>query len=144
MRREWWLLGGVIGLALVLGPRLLAPVRGRITSRFQEADRPDHNGTDVAVPTGTPVVSPGPGLVAFSNWNDRGGNQVGVLLDNGLTVGLAHLSARAVNPGQRVERGQVLGRSGDTGHVTGPHVHVTVTNSSGEKIDPESIFNLTA
>ena len=144
MRREWWILGGLVGLALAIGPRMVAPVRGQITSRFRERGRPDHTGTDVAVPIGTPGVSPGAGSVAFSNYNDRGGHQVGINLDNGLTVGLAHLNDRDVRPGERVTKGQRVGLSGNTGNSTGPHVHVTVTNSQGERIDPETVFNLSA
>lgn len=140
MRRAWWILGGLVGIALTLGARLLSPVKGRITSRFREAGRPDHNGTDIAAPNGTPIVAPGPGVVSFANYTERGGKQLGVLLDNGYTVGFAHLSTRAAAVGARVNKGQEIARSGSTGIVTGPHVHVSLRDRSGEFIDPETFF----
>jgi hypothetical protein len=60
-------------------------------------------------------------------------------MDNGDTVGFAHLSKFSVKEGQRVERGQELALSGNTGHTTGPHVHMTVT-VDGQKVSPSKYF----
>jgi len=83
-----------------------------------------HTGTDFAAPEGTPVVAAFSGRVAIADY----------LTGYGLTVALrhqegsqesryAHLSAIYVQPGERVEQGQVIGRVGSTGTSTGPHLH---------------------
>lgn len=142
MRKEWVILGAIVAVAVSLSPRMLAPVRGVITSRFgeQRGDK-EHNGTDVAVPVGEPVLASGPGVVVASTYTDRGGNTIIVKLDNGYTVGLAHLSQRLVKSGVRVERADVIGKSGNTGNSTGPHVHVTLRNTLDQYVDPEKYFN---
>jgi murein DD-endopeptidase MepM/ murein hydrolase activator NlpD len=98
-----------------------------------------HNGEDFAVPTGTQIVAPTQGTVIASFSNARGGNQVRVKMADGAIVGFAHLSARQVKQGDTVAAGQLLGLSGQTGHATGPHVHVTV-EVNGKKVSPSHYF----
>ncbi|SKB49808.1 M23 family metallopeptidase [Sphingopyxis flava] len=99
-----------------------------------------HNGEDFPTPVGTPVVAPMGGKVVKVYTNKTGGKQVLVQMDNGDTVGFAHLSKFSVKPGQRVERGQELALSGNSGASTGPHVHMTVT-VDGQKVSPSRYFN---
>lgn len=118
--------GTVIGL----------PVKGQITGRLGDS-RPGntHNGADIAVPIGTPLKATISGTARLIN-NDQGGKQVIIVSDDGrYRVGMAHLSAQDVQDGQRVNKGDVIGRSGNSGTSTGPHVHYTVT-IDGKKVDP--------
>lgn len=96
-----------------------------------------HGGIDIMIPTGTPVVSPLSGEVKQVYYNSRGGNQVIIRHDNGLITGYAHLSSVLVKVGQKVHRGQIIAKSGNTGMSTGPHLHFTLRLSNGQAVDPE-------
>jgi murein DD-endopeptidase MepM/ murein hydrolase activator NlpD len=94
-----------------------------------------HRGVDLAVPTGTPVRTMAPGTVRFAGsmsgfgtvvWMDHGGEVLSVY---------AHLSELRVRTGQRVEKGMILGLSGASGDVTGPHLHFEVWRW-GRQADP--------
>jgi murein DD-endopeptidase MepM/ murein hydrolase activator NlpD len=109
--------------------RPLRPVRRRfpVTNSFGRKGNYAagyHTGIDYATPIGTPVRAPRAGIVLESGWNNDYGNYV---LLQGFADGkgylMAHLSTRAVRKGQRVIRGQRLGRTGNTGNSTGPHLH---------------------
>ena len=94
-----------------------------------------HGGVDLGVAFGTPILSPAAGVVAFAGaWSIRGNV---VVLDHGAGVHSvhAHASSIAVAPGQRVSRGQTLGRIGSTGLSTGPHLHWEV-RVGGIAVDP--------
>lgn len=99
-----------------------------------------HNGEDFPVPVGTPIVAPMGGKVVGSWRNARGGHQVRVELDDGTIVGFAHLSSREVKEGQRVEAGQLIAKSGNTGKSTGPHIHMTAERE-GKKVSPTEVFS---
>jgi murein DD-endopeptidase MepM/ murein hydrolase activator NlpD len=123
------------------------PVTGKISSKFGRRKAPTpgastiHNGVDIAVPVGTEVKSPWDGTVLQTYANDAGGRQMIVAHTNGYRTGYAHLSAYRARAGQKVKAGDTICLSGNTGHSTGPHLHFTLTNPDGAKIDPESIFN---
>jgi len=93
-----------------------------------------HNGIDFRAQIGTPVKAALTGTVQEINLgavkNCQYGKWVLVKHDNGLTSLYAHLSSIAVDKGDRVVTGQVIGYSGDTGYATGPHLHFTVYVSS--------------
>lgn len=93
----------------------LHPISG--TQRF-------HAGTDIAAPTGTPVLAAYAGKVITADW--LGGYGLSVLLehDQGKSATrYAHLSEIFVKPGQAVKQGAVIGFVGNTGNSTGPHLH---------------------
>ena len=106
------------------------PAQGRISGVYgsQRIDngtpKAPHMGLDIAVPTGTPVHAPAGGVVTFvaTDLVLTGGT---VLIDHGhgLTSSFLHLSRVDVKPGDRIERGGVLGAAGATGRASGPHVH---------------------
>lgn len=99
-----------------------------------------HNGVDIPIPEGSPVKAPLGGTV-IQAWNDTkngGGNSVRIRMDDGTVHGFAHLSGFNVKNGDRVEAGQVFAKSGNTGKSTGPHLHWTVTNKDGQKVNPLS------
>ncbi|MDX1689119.1 MAG: LysM peptidoglycan-binding domain-containing protein [Candidatus Promineifilaceae bacterium] len=82
-----------------------------------------HTGVDFGGGVGTPIAAPAAGTVVFSNTLELRGNTV--IIDHGLGVmsGYYHLSEIAVNVGDRVAPGQVIGYGGNTGLSTGPHLH---------------------
>lgn len=100
----------------------MLPVKGKISSPFGMRQRGMHNGTDFAVPIGTPVVAPDDGVVWMAGSNGNAG--IMVAINSGNTQHkLMHLSQVKVAPGEKVKKGQVVGLSGNTGLSTGPHVH---------------------
>lgn len=82
-----------------------------------------HYGTDIRGATGTPVYAANAGTVVMSRDAYASGNTVLVHHGAGLYTAYFHLSAMDVKDGERVERGQLLGKVGATGRVTGPHLH---------------------
>ena len=126
------------------------PVTGRITSKFGKRQAPTagastyHNGVDIAVPVGTQVVAPWGGTVLSTYSNAAGGRQMIVRHPNGYRTGYAHLSGYIASKGQTVKQGEAICLSGNTGHSTGPHLHFTLTNAAGQKVDPETIFDFKA
>ena len=84
----------------------------------------DHEGVDIAAPEGTPIHAVQNGLVVYSDNALTGyGNLVIVLHTDGSVALYAHCRSTFVFPGQRVERGQVVGEVGHTGFAQGPHLH---------------------
>lgn len=134
-------------------PRLwsepFAPPRpGRITSgfghgrEFNGAIMSRHLGTDFAGATGAPVRAVNRGVVRIVDRFYYSGNVVYVDHGAGLSSAYLHLSAAAVAAGDTVVRGQVVGRVGATGRVTGPHLHLIVRYGS-VSVDPVSVFERT-
>ena len=88
-----------------------------------------HKGVDFGVPVGTSVVATGAGIVAKAGWenpNNHGqGYGLEIVIDhgNGNISRVGHLERTSVKVGQKVERGQEIGKSGNSGKSTAPHVH---------------------
>lgn len=86
-----------------------------------------HTGVDIGCPVGTPVYATIGGDVRTSraDWGPAYGTMI-LINDNvdGSDWGYCHLSKRSVSDGQRVKTGQLIGYSGKTGRVTGPHLHL--------------------
>ena len=98
-----------------------------------------HAGIDIGVSDGTPVAATGPGTVIFAGWDSTGyGNLVKIDHGQGIVSLYAHLSSFAVYVGQHVNTGDIIGASGQSGNVTGPHVHYEV-DVNGCPVDPTSI-----
>jgi hypothetical protein len=98
-----------------------------------------HTGTDFQAPLGTPLYASQSGTVKTGTGHARAGTWVEIT--NGNTViGYSHLSKRTVTNGQHVNVGDIIGYSGQTGNVTGPHLHFYV-KISGKFVDPVKWLN---
>jgi murein DD-endopeptidase MepM/ murein hydrolase activator NlpD len=101
-----------------------------------------HLGVDIAAHYGTPIVAPLAARVVYAGWKSNGGGyQVWLNYGNGIYSGFYHMSAVLVHVGQTVARGQEIGRIGQSGWATGPHVHFEVWigypwQSSSYRVNP--------
>lgn len=114
---------------------------GRISSWFGSRGRWDwHEGVDIAAPVGTPVRAADRGVVILAGWYGAYGRTVMVDHGGGRRVTLyGHLSRVAVEVGQQVDKGQVVGYVGCTGRCTGPHLHFEI-RIDGRAVDPLRFF----
>ncbi len=119
----------------------ISPVKGILTSGFgYRADpvthgRGVHHGIDIAAPTGQPVQATANAIVLRAATAGGLGKAIYLAHGYGLTTRYGHLSQIEVKPGQRVKRGDVIGRVGNTGRSTGPHLHYEV-RVDGHPVDP--------
>lgn len=116
------------------------PIVGEVISAFgqyrvlNQNVQTRHTGWDQQAPVGTPVAAIGRGEVVFAGRLDIRGNYI--LIDHGYGIfsGYAHLSQVNVERGQSIEKGQIIGLSGNTGRSSGPHLHWEIA-VNGEWID---------
>jgi murein DD-endopeptidase MepM/ murein hydrolase activator NlpD len=110
-------------------------------SVFNGQLRAPHSGADFLSPAGTPVHAPAGGKIVVAAPLYYTGNTV--VIDHGLGLYslFAHFSAIAVHEGDLVSAGDVLGRVGATGRVTGPHLHWAI-RCGGARVDPLSVLAL--
>lgn len=121
---------------------------GKITTPYKKLgkmwSKGYHTGADFAVPVGTPIVAVADGKIENANWGKAYGTQIVQKVAGGWVI-YAHLSAADVTPGATVKKGQVIGKSGNTGNSSGPHLHFEMRNnirwSAGQDIDPSGILN---
>lgn len=95
-----------------------------------------HSGLDLASPTGTAVYATADGYVGRAGYVGAYGNLVELEHGTSIQTRYAHLSSLLVKPGQRVTKGQLIGRVGSTGRSTGPHLHYEV-RMDGAALNPE-------
>lgn len=127
--------------------RFDSPIPGAATGRlgerrvFNGQPRAPHSGMDLKAKLGQAVRAPAAGKVLLADSLFFAGNTI--ILDHGagLTTQYAHLSKFLVKPGDAVKKGQVIGRVGATGRVTGPHLHWALKLKSA-RVDPYSLVFL--
>ena len=127
-----------------LDPDTLAfvtPVEGRISSPFGKRrilngqPRSPHSGLDIAAPEGTPIKAAAAGSVRATGDYFFNGNTVLIDHGQGLITMYCHLSEIKVALNAPVEQGEIIGLVGQTGRVTGPHLHFSV-NLNQARVDP--------
>jgi len=130
-----------------LGYLFFKPLRGLYTSGFGirndpfTGERGYHTGIDVAKNYGAPVYAAKEGIVTFAGWNGGYGKCVVIKHQFGFETLYGHLSTINVSTGQKVKAGQFIGRVGDSGRSTGPHLHFEV-RKFGTPINPLRIAGL--
>jgi murein DD-endopeptidase MepM/ murein hydrolase activator NlpD len=121
------------------------PRPGRVTSpfgggrEFNGVVQSRHMGTDLAGTVGAPIRAMNRGVVALVGDFYLGGRVVYVDHGAGLVSAYLHMSRQLVSEGDTVRAGQVIGRVGATGRVTGPHLH-WIVRYGGVTVDPISVF----
>ncbi len=121
------------------------PESGRFGARrfFNGEPRSPHTGADYKAPSGAPVRAAADAVVALADNHFFAGNSVFLDHGDGLITMYFHLSEIDVEEGERVERGQAIGRVGASGRATGPHLHFGV-RWRGERVDPEMLLRPSA
>lgn len=119
----------------------ITPVKGILTSGFGYRSDPvthgrgDHQGVDIAAAPGQPVRASADGIVMRAGTIGGLGRAIYLAHGYGITTRYGHLSKIEVRPGQRVKRGDVIGRVGNTGRSTGYHLHYEV-RQDGQPVNP--------
>lgn len=120
------------------------PANGRVSSSFGMRRHPIlgytrmHKGIDIAAHYGSPVFAATDGVVQFAGRSSGYGQFVKLSHGGGYGTGYGHLSRILVRSGERVRRGQVIGRSGNSGLSTGPHLHYELYRN-GATVNPLSV-----
>jgi murein DD-endopeptidase MepM/ murein hydrolase activator NlpD len=127
--------------------QVIHPRPTRITSGFGHGREYNgevtgrHMGTDFAGGVGAPIHAPARGIVALVDDFFLGGGVIYIDHGAGLVTAYLHLSEKLVEEGDMVEPGQLIGRVGATGRVTGPHLH-WIVRYGNITVDPLSLFDV--
>lgn len=120
--------------------RWVIPVTGyRLTARFGQSSglwSTTHTGLDFAGPAGSTIVSVAAGTVTSTGYEGAYGNRTIVTLDDGTEIWYCHQSRISTEVGATVAPGDIIGFTGSTGNVTGPHLHLEVRPGGAGPIDP--------
>jgi murein DD-endopeptidase MepM/ murein hydrolase activator NlpD len=115
---------------------LFPPVKGVFSSGFDYESK--HYGVDIAMPENSPVHSISEGIVVFAEWTSKTGFVIILEHLNGLTSIYKHNYSIIKTQGDRIETGEIIAFTGNTGSLTtGPHLHFELWYQ-GEPVDPES------
>lgn len=124
--------------------KMVSPTGGkiRITSPYGDRIHPIdkvkkfHAGVDIAGANGSPMYAAMGGTIEFAGNAGNGlGNYIVINHGNGLTTLYGHAHSVGVTKGQKVESGELIGKIGSTGNVTGPHIHFEV-KKDGKLVNP--------
>lgn len=133
--------GGGFGIRKLISPPTSRERENVITSDFGERIDPidgthsNHTGVDLGAAEGTAIPAAKDGVVISAGERGGYGNAIEVAHTDGTSTLYAHASGVAVNPGDQVNAGDVLGWVGQTGRTTGPHLHLEV-RKAGQFLDP--------
>lgn len=130
-----------------ISKEFIVPMKSKITSDFGKARiynnslKGYHSGTDFRAKIGTPIIASNDGVVVLAKDRFYSGNSVIIDHGQGIYSCYYHMSRFDVKKGSIVERGDSLGLSGDSGRVTGPHLHFSF-RVGGEQVDPLQLIKL--
>lgn len=114
------------------------PLYGWITRNFNPGEnygKDKHDGVDIAVKEGTPVVVTATGVVSFAGWDQDFGNMIIIDHGNGFKTIYGHNQQLLVSVGEKVFKGNTIALSGNSGKSSAPHLHYGITKD-GEPVDP--------
>ncbi|AHG89724.1 Peptidase M23 [Gemmatirosa kalamazoonensis] len=121
------------------------PIVARLSSGFGWRTNPFgggraefHPGLDIPAAYGSPVKATADGVVEYAEWRNGYGLAVAIRHADGFSTLFGHLSSATVHAGDHVTRGTVVGRVGNEGRSTGPHVHYEVRRF-GKAVDPRRV-----
>ena len=120
----------------------LLPVSGVVTQNMIISNKDDirkHLGVDIAVPTGERILASASGQVVFSGWTPDLGNLVVIYHKNEYFTYYGHNELILVNSYEKVDRGDAIATSGNSGISSGPHLHFEIWKD-GEPVDPLLYF----
>ncbi len=127
--------------------KFIVPLDTKITSSFGKARVYNdtlngyHSGTDFRAKVGTPLIASNDGVIVLAKDRFYSGNSVIIDHGQGIYTCYYHMSKFDIKKGDEVKRGELLGLSGSTGRVTGPHLHFSV-RVGGEQVDPLQLIEL--
>lgn len=117
---------------------------GRVTSPFGKRTSPtagastDHKGTDIVL-NNYSIPSISAGVVEWSGYTNSGGYTIKIRHDDGSLVSYMHMAAKSSHAvGSRVSEGEIIGTMGSTGISTADHVHLSIIDSAGNYLNPET------
>ena len=125
----------------------IIPLHSKITSEFGKARvyndtlKGYHSGTDFRAKMGTPIIASNDGKVVLATNRFYSGNSIIIDHGQGIYTCYYHLSKFKVKKGDMVKRGELIGLSGDTGRITGPHLHFSA-RVGGLQVDPLQLVKL--
>ncbi len=103
------------------------PSHRKVSSHFGQRWGRKHEGIDIPAPRGTPIAATAAGVVKYSGSKVRGyGNMIVIEHPDKVFSVYAHNQKNLVSAGKRVKQGQIIGRVGNTGRSTGPHLHFEI------------------
>ena len=120
----------------------LLPVSGVVTQNIiidNEDDIRKQLGVDIAVPIGEPILASASGQIVFSGWTPELGNLVVIYHNNEYFTYYGHNELILVNSYEKVDRGDAIATSGNSGISSGPHLHFEIWKD-GEPVDPLLYF----
>ena len=127
--------------------KYIVPLNSKITSPFGVARvyngslKGYHSGTDFRAKMGTPIIASNDGRVILAKDRFYAGNSIIIDHGQGIYTCYYHLSAFKVKEGEMVKKAQIIGLSGDTGRITGPHLHFSA-RVGGVQVDPLQLISL--
>jgi murein DD-endopeptidase MepM/ murein hydrolase activator NlpD len=112
------------------------PVEGKCLSYFEDEERKRHQGIDISSPQGVPIKASNSGWVIYSGNTIRGyGNLIILRHSDEFVTVYAHNQVNLVEEGMPVEKGQTIGKVGQTGRASGPHLHFEIRRNN-KAVDP--------
>lgn len=98
-----------------------------------------HRGIDIKARNGSPVFATAEGKVIKTSYDDKNGKYIRIQHKEGFISSYMHLSSILIKEGENISGGEVIGKVGNTGKSTAPHLHFEVSEN-GKYVDPSTFF----